>query len=306
MFRYIKRVGKGIGENVIMVQNIKSFDLLAIKKLKKYYESEDELNMYSIRELTILKSLEHENIVKYFEYMSNSMNLFIFMEVLDCSLKDYIPTLFQKNNETKYYILQQILFGLEYIHDKNLLHRDLKPQNILIKGKQIKIADFGLSKWKIPDSQDTPGMVTLWYRAPEILIGSREYTNAIDIWSFGCIYYEMFHGSPLFTAESEIQMLKQIFMLIGFPDKSSFDHYNVMCYIDYIQSIDINKYPTLCLLMEIFTFIDSSRPSATDLLKLYKNKYDVNIDTSMNLKAELSASLPEDWAEIFSKKQFSL
>ena len=101
----------------------------------------------------------------------------------------------------------EILHALQHCHQRRIMHRDLKPSNILIGDNEetIKLTDFGLARvFGMPLKSYTHEIVTLWYRAPEILLGTKVYSTAVDIWSMGCIFYEMAHRKPLFYAESEI------------------------------------------------------------------------------------------------------
>jgi len=116
--------------------------------------------------------------------------------------------------------LQQILNGLLACHSNRIIHRDLKPQNILIDNQgNLKIADFGLARgFTIPFPELTHEVVTLWYRAPEILLGQFSYTPSVDIWSVGCIYAEMLMGKPLFEGQCEIGQIFEIFKVLGTPN----------------------------------------------------------------------------------------
>jgi len=106
-----------------------------------------------------------------------------------------------------------------------IMHRDLKPQNVLIdKNGNIKIADFGLARtFGIPTKTLTQEVVTLWYRAPEILLGHKYYTEAIDIWAIGCIFAELMLNRPLFRGDSEIDVIFKIFSLCGTPSKETWN-----------------------------------------------------------------------------------
>jgi serine/threonine protein kinase len=119
--------------------------------------------------------------------------------------------------------LNQLLLGVSFCHAHRVLHRDLKPQNLLINSMgQIKLADFGLARaFGIPIRTYTHEVVTLWYRAPEILLGARQYACAVDVWSIGCIFAEMITRRPLFPGDSEIDELFRIFRVLGTPSEET-------------------------------------------------------------------------------------
>jgi serine/threonine protein kinase len=124
-------------------------------------------------------------------------------------------------NLVKYY-LYQLLQGVQYCHSHTVLHRDLKPSNLLIDGDGlIKISDFGLARvFQLPTRVMSKEVVTVWYRAPELLLGG-DYSTPIDIWSVGCIFYEMALGRPMATGDSELDQLFRIFQLFGTPTEKS-------------------------------------------------------------------------------------
>jgi len=115
--------------------------------------------------------------------------------------------------------LYQLLNGIKKCHSHKILHRDLKPQNLLVSDGILKLADFGLARaFGIPVKNFTHEVVTLWYRAPDILMGSKTYSTSVDIWSIGCIFAEMVNGMPLFRGQNEDDQLIQIFKGMGTPD----------------------------------------------------------------------------------------
>ncbi len=120
--------------------------------------------------------------------------------------------------------MKQILSGLKCIHDEGIMHRDIKGANLLISSKgEIKIADFGLARRKTSKNGPyTNRVVTLWYRAPEILLGNPYYTTAVDMWSMGCLFAELLANNPLFPGDTEARQLDCIFNMLGFPTEESF------------------------------------------------------------------------------------
>lgn len=120
--------------------------------------------------------------------------------------------------------MYQLLTGVAYCHHNRVLHRDLKPPNLLINREgQLKLADFGLARaFGIPVRAYSHEVVTLWYRSPDILMGSSRYSTPVDIWSVGCIFAEMTNGRPLIAGTSEVDQLDRIFCLLGTPTVSEY------------------------------------------------------------------------------------
>lgn len=197
------------------------------------------------RELQIMKLLKHENVVnlKYFFYENNSdddetyLNLII--EFMPMSLYQRLRHFVHLNQfiplfEIKCY-MYQIFKGLNYMHNfANVTHRDIKPQNILVNPEtfELKICDLGSAKQLKPNEPNVSYICSRYYRAPELIFGSRNYTSGIDIWSTACVFAELTLNKPLFRAESNIDQLVEIIKLLGTPTKNDIMEMNPH-YIDH-------------------------------------------------------------------------
>ena len=191
----------------------------ALKTIK--LEAEDEgIPSTAIREISLLKELKHVNIVKLYNVVHSEKKLTLVFEFADQDLKKALDDRGKGfDGPTVRSYLFQLLRGIAYCHQHRVLHRDLKPQNLLInRDGVLKIADFGLARaFGIPVKSYTHEVVTLWYRAPDVLMGSRKYSTQVDIWSIGCIMAEMITGQPLFPGSNEQDQLHRIFKGLGTP-----------------------------------------------------------------------------------------
>lgn len=229
MDRYakIEKVGEGTYGVVYKARDTSTNAIVALKKIR--LEAEDEgVPSTAIREISLLKELKDKNVVALLDIVHADQKLYLVFEYLDCDLKRYIENGNQNRTPITPAIVRkfthQLNSGLLYCHSHRILHRDLKPQNLLIdKEDNLKLADFGLARaFGIPMRTYTHEVVTLWYRAPEVLLGSRHYSTAIDMWSVGCIFAEMaMQGAPLFPGDSEIDQIFKIFRIMGTPNEET-------------------------------------------------------------------------------------
>lgn len=221
----IEKIGEGTYGVVYKGKNKKTGKAVALKKIR--LESEDEgVPSTAIREISLLKELRHPNIVGLEDVLMQENKLYLVFEFLSMDLKKYMDTIpsgqFMDKMLVKSYTYQ-ITQGILYCHQRRVLHRDLKPQNLLIDNNGvIKLADFGLARaFGIPVRVYTHEVVTLWYRAPEILLGSQRYSTPVDMWSIGCIFAEMVTKRPLFHGDSEIDQLFRIFRTLTTPTEET-------------------------------------------------------------------------------------
>ena len=219
-------IGEGSYGVVYAGQSAETGAPCAIKKLRLDSFTEG-VPATAIREITLLQELKFPFIVQLVDVVSARRRLFLVFELLAEDLRQVIvrnakagatlpmPTI------RKY--TRQMLLALWHCHNSRIIHRDLKPGNILVSGdgSSVKIADFGLARsFDMQLCTLTHEVITLWYRAPEVLLGERHYTPAVDIFSVGCIVAEMISGRPLFRGESEINQLHKIFGVLGTPDET--------------------------------------------------------------------------------------
>eukprot|EP00123_Amoebidium_parasiticum_P001422 comp12503_c0_seq1/m.7461 comp12503_c0_seq1/g.7461 ORF comp12503_c0_seq1/g.7461 comp12503_c0_seq1/m.7461 type:complete len:296 (-) comp12503_c0_seq1:468-1355(-) len=223
-YRKLEKVGSGTYGVVYKAKNKETGETVALKKIK--LEGDDEgVPSTAIREVSALMELQHQNIVKLLDVVCENARLLLVFEYLDQDLKKYIDTA-PPSGFTPAHVksfMWQLLQGLHFCHSRRMLHRDLKPQNLLLdKEGNLKLADFGLARaFGIPLPQYTHEVLTLWYRAPEILLGGKKYSTPVDIWSVGCIFAELANRRPLFPGDSEIDQLFRVFKVLGTPNEET-------------------------------------------------------------------------------------
>ncbi|CAD5115689.1 DgyrCDS4640 [Dimorphilus gyrociliatus] len=221
-YKKLEKLGEGTYATVYKGQSLVTDAVVALKEIR--LEHEEGAPCTAIREISLLRDLKHANIVTLHDIIHTDQCLTLVFEYVEKDLKLYMDDCGGILNiwNVKLFLFQ-LLRGLAYCHARRILHRDLKPQNLLINETgELKLADFGLARAKsFPIKTYSNEVVTLWYRPPDVLLGSTEYSTPIDMWGVGCIFFEMVCGRPLFPGSSPEDQLTMIFKLLGTPTEAT-------------------------------------------------------------------------------------
>ncbi|XP_050128949.1 probable serine/threonine-protein kinase At1g09600 [Malus sylvestris] len=223
-FEKLEKIGQGTYSSVYRARDLDSNKIVALKKVR-FANMDPESVRFMAREILILRRLDHPNIMKLEGLITSrvSGSLYLVFEYMEHDLAGIAarPGVKFTEAQIKCY-MQQLLRGLEHCHSHGILHRDIKGSNLLIDHYgNLKIADFGLATFYRPRQKQplTSRVVTLWYRPPELLLGSTDYGVAVDLWSAGCILAELFAGKPIMPGRTEVEQLHKIFKLCGSPSE---------------------------------------------------------------------------------------
>ncbi|GMR48233.1 hypothetical protein PMAYCL1PPCAC_18428, partial [Pristionchus mayeri] len=218
-YEKLEKLGEGTYATVFRGRSLLTMKYVALKEIR--LEQEEGAPCTAIREVSLLRNLRHANVVTLHDIIHTDRILTLVFEYVDRDLKQYMDGI--RGHLSLYNVrlfLVQLLRGLTYCHQRRVLHRDLKPQNLLITARgELKLADFGLARSKsVPTKTYSNEVVTLWYRPPDVLLGSTDYSTHIDMWGVGCILYEMSAGRALFPGSTPEEQLGLIFRTLGSPD----------------------------------------------------------------------------------------
>uniref|UniRef100_A0A1A7WXB2 cyclin-dependent kinase n=1 Tax=Iconisemion striatum TaxID=60296 RepID=A0A1A7WXB2_9TELE len=297
-FQCLNRIEEGTYGVVYRAKDKKTDEIVALKRLKMEKEKEG-FPITSLREINTILKAQHPNIVTVREIVvgSNMDKIYIVMNYVEHDLKSLMETMKQPflPGEVKTLMIQ-LLRGVRHLHDNWILHRDLKTSNLLLSHKGIlKIGDFGLAReYGSPLKPYTPVVVTLWYRSPELLLGAKEYSTAVDMWSLGCIFGELLTQKPLFPGKSEIDQINKIFKDLGSPSEKIWPGYSEL---PAVKKMSFTEYPYnnlrkrfgallsdqgFDLMNKFLTYCPSKRISADEGLKHeYFRETPLPIDPSM-------------------------
>ncbi|KAE9606517.1 putative protein-serine/threonine kinase CMGC-CDK-CRK7-CDK9 family [Lupinus albus] len=223
-FEKLDQIGQGAYSSVHRARDLETGKIVAMKKVR-FSSSDPESVRFMAREIYILRQLDHPNVMKLEGLVTSttSTSLYLVFEYMEHDLAGLSALSGVKFTEPQIKcFMQQLLCGLEHCHLRGVLHRDIKGSNLLIDNNgNLKIADFGLATVYNPDKKHalTSRVVTLWYRAPELLLGATDYGAGIDLWSVGCILAELLVGKPIMPGRTEVEQMHKIFKLCGSPSE---------------------------------------------------------------------------------------
>ncbi|XP_024926819.2 mitogen-activated protein kinase 3 isoform X2 [Ziziphus jujuba] len=261
----IMPIGRGAYGIVCSIMNTETNEMVAIKKIANAFDNHMDAKR-TLREIKLLRHLDHENVVAIKDVVPPPLrreftDVYIATELMDTDLHQIIRSNQSLSEEHCQYFLYQILRGLKYIHSANVIHRDLKPSNLLLNANcDLKICDFGLARPTAENEYMTEYVVTRWYRAPELLLNSSDYTAAIDVWSVGCIFMELMNRKPLFPGKDHVHQMRLLTELLGTPTESD---------LGFVRNEDARRYirqlaPFPC--QSLATVFPHIHPLAIDLV----------------------------------------
>ncbi|TQD99351.1 hypothetical protein C1H46_015009 [Malus baccata] len=281
----IKPIGRGAYGVVCSSINRETNEKVAIKKINNVFENRIDA-LRTLRELKLLKHIRHENVIALKDVMmpihrTSFKDVYFVYELMDTDLHQIIKSSQPLSSDHCKYFLFQLLRGLKYLHSANILHRDLKPGNLLINANcDLKICDFGLARTSGGRGQFmTEYVVTRWYRAPELLLCCDNYGTSIDVWSVGCIFAEILGRKPIFPGTECLNQLKLIINVLGSqqePDLAFIDNTKARKYIKslpYSRGTHLSRlYPqadplAIDLLQRMLVFDPTKRISVSEALQ---------------------------------------
>ncbi|XP_037491195.1 mitogen-activated protein kinase 4 isoform X2 [Jatropha curcas] len=268
--RYLSKGAHGI---VCAVKNSETGKEVAIKKIANAFDSQRRAKG-TLREIMLLLHMNHENIISIKDIIrppqkENFNDVYIVYELMKTDLDQVIKSRQELTDDHCQCFLYQLLRGLKYLHSADVLHRDLKPDNLLLNAEgHLKIADFGLARIKSKTDPMTEEVVKRWYRAPELLMKhSSDYTEAIDIWSVGCILGEIMTGEPLFPGNKNRRQLKLINKLIGSPDDNARRQDFAARFHDMFPNVNARRQDFAARFHDMFPNVRNMSKDAVDLLE---------------------------------------
>ncbi|RYP67192.1 hypothetical protein DL769_005824 [Monosporascus sp. CRB-8-3] len=306
-------IGSGTYGKVFKGLNVYTKKLVALKKIRMEGER-DGFPVTAVREIKLLQSLKHKNIVELREVMVEKNDCYMVFEYLSHDLTGLLnhPT-YKLDPAQRKHLAMQMFEGLDYLHKRAVLHRDIKAANILVSNDGVlKLADFGLARFYAKGRQYdyTNRVVTIWYRSPELLYGETRYGAACDIWSAACVLVEIFTRHAIFPGDGgEINQLEKIYAVLGTPNKTEWPGLVDMPWFELLRpgyrkpNLFSEKYKekvpaaAFDLLAAMFQYDPAKRPSAAQVLE---HPYFTTEQPPPRQATELQ-DIEGDWHEFESK-----
>ncbi len=306
-------VGAGTYGKVFKAIHIYTKDKVALKKIRMEGER-DGFPITAVREIRLLQHLRHKHVVALQEVMVEKNECFMVFEYLSHDLTGLInhPS-FKLNSAHRKDLGKQMFEGLDYLHRRGVLHRDIKAANILVSNTgQLKYADFGLARFytKSRTLDYTNRVITIWYRPPELLLGETQYGPEVDIWSAACVFVEMFTGKAIFPGEGgELSQLDKTYNVLGTPTRAEWPEIVDLPWFELMQPSDRRKrvfetmykdiFSPACLdlVQKMFKYDPKKRPTAEEVLD---HEYFTTEEPAPEQPVEL-AKVEGDWHEFESK-----
>lgn len=221
-YETLEQVGEGTYGVVYRARDLRTDRIVALKKVRMEKEK-DGIPITCLREVKILKEIDHPNIVRLLGVTVGRAldEMYLAFEYVEHDLAGLIDNMTKPFTEAEVKcLILQLLQAVHYLHRSFYIHRDLKLSNLLFSNRgELKLCDFGLARiFGEPNKSMTPRVVTLWYRAPELLLGCKDYTVAVDMWAVGCIFGELLLNSPVMPGKTEIEQLQLMCRLLGTPN----------------------------------------------------------------------------------------
>lgn len=326
IYEQVAQVGEGTYGQVFKAQSDKTGVVVALKKIRMEGEK-DGFPITAMREIKLLQGLRHENIVLLHEIMLSKHSVYMVFEYLQHDLNGILAQssiTFEPAHLKS--LAAQLLSGLAYLHQHSILHRDLKGSNLLLNNEgTLKLADFGLARTYTKHTRSsrkrsldyTNRVVTLWYRAPELLFGETSYGDSIDIWGAGCIFLELFLRKPILPGNDEIHQVQLLYEVLGPVSKSDWPEVESLPWFELIRptvqdeaqlhapsqlhTLSSNKVPTdaIEVAQALLTYNPSKRLSAIDALQL---PYFTSNEPSPRKPADILQLVEGEWHEFESRK----
>jgi len=324
-----QRVGRGAYGIVWKAVSVETGEVVAVKKIFDAFQNATDAQR-TFREIMFLQELgDHENILKLLDVMKaeNNRDIYLVFEYMETDLHAVIRANILEEVH-KEYIIYQLLKALKFLHSAGIIHRDLKPSNLLLNSDcLLKVGDFGLARTIDRDNVLTDYVATRWYRAPEILLGSQQYTAGVDMWSVGCILGELIGGKPMFPGSSTMNQLDRILELTGQPsdeDLESIQSPFALTMLDTLPPVTKRSYKELYpaasmeaidMLQHLLTFNPNKRYTAEDALEHpyvgafhnpeeeYSSDHKIEISIDDNQKRTIEEYRGKLYEDIIRRKQ---